>query len=90
MRPLQIRGLRHPRTRDLPVGTRRFREDLQREKQLSADDAERVIQGQTQSDDLAGYVETQSFRSLLSPDASAFRLPKLSAGQLVGEFYIFL
>jgi type IV pilus assembly protein PilM len=47
-------------TRDLPVGTRRFREDLQREKQLSADDAERVIQGQTQSDDLAGYIETQS------------------------------
>src|SRR6266516_4535775 len=32
-------------TRDLSVGTRRFREDLQREKGLSAEDAERAIQG---------------------------------------------
>src|SRR5205814_19579 len=31
-------------TRDLSVGTRRFREDLQREKGLSAEDSERVIQ----------------------------------------------
>src|SRR5438132_613172 len=30
-------------TRDLSVGTRRFREDLQREKGLSAEDSERVI-----------------------------------------------
>jgi type IV pilus assembly protein PilM len=43
-------------TRDLSVGTRRFREDLQREKGLSADDAERVIQGMEQSADLAAYV----------------------------------
>src|SRR5256884_4210242 len=40
-------------TRDLSVGTRRFREDLQREKGLSAEDSERVIQGQAQSGDLA-------------------------------------
>jgi len=46
-------------TRDLPVGTRRFREDLQREKQLSAEESERVIQGQAQSADLAGYVDAR-------------------------------
>jgi type IV pilus assembly protein PilM len=46
-------------TRDLPVGTRRFREDLQREKQLSAEESERVIQGQSQSPDLAGYVDAR-------------------------------
>jgi type IV pilus assembly protein PilM len=46
-------------TRDLAVGTRRFREDLQREKGLSAEDSEKVIQGVTQSADLAGYVETR-------------------------------
>jgi len=45
-------------TRDLSVGTRRFREDLQREKGLSAEDSEQVIQGQQQSGDLQGYVET--------------------------------
>jgi type IV pilus assembly protein PilM len=31
-------------TRDLPVGTRRFREDLQRERGLSADEAEKLLQ----------------------------------------------
>jgi len=46
-------------TRDLSVGTRRFREDLQREKGLSAEEAERAIQGQTHSADLAPYVEAR-------------------------------
>ena len=32
-------------TRDLPVGTRRFREDLQRERGLSADEADKLLQG---------------------------------------------
>lgn len=32
-------------TRDLPVGTRRFREDLQRERGLSADEAQKILQG---------------------------------------------
>src|SRR6267142_1901970 len=41
------------------VGTRRFREDLQREKGLSAEDSERVIQGQAQSGDLAQYVDAR-------------------------------
>src|SRR6267143_1316192 len=46
-------------TRDLSVGTRRFREDLQREKGLSAEDSERVIQGASQHADLAGYVDAR-------------------------------
>lgn len=46
-------------TRDLSVGTRRFREDLQREKGLSADDSEKVVTGSAQSVDLAGYVEAR-------------------------------
>src|SRR5436853_6858095 len=46
-------------TRDLSVGTRRFREDLQREKGLSAEESEKVIQGQSQHADLAGYVESR-------------------------------
>ena len=43
-------------TRDLSVGTRRFREDLQREKGVAADEAEKIIQGVSQHADLAGYV----------------------------------
>ena len=34
-------------TRDLPVGTRRFREDLQRERGLSADEADRCFRATT-------------------------------------------
>lgn len=44
-------------TRDLSVGTRRFREDLQRKKGLSAEESEKVVQGVTQSEDLASCVE---------------------------------
>src|SRR3989475_11415626 len=50
-------------TRDLSVGTRRFREDLQREKGLSAEDSEQVIQGQAQHPDLASYVDARGERS---------------------------
>jgi type IV pilus assembly protein PilM len=46
-------------TRDLSVGTRRFREDLQREKGLSAEDSEQVVQGRAASADLAGYVDAR-------------------------------
>jgi len=46
-------------TRDLAVGTRRFREDLQRDKGLSAQDSEQVVQGVIQNPDLAGYVATR-------------------------------
>src|SRR5947208_7714665 len=41
------------------VGTPRFREDLQREKGLSAEEAERAIQGLTHSGDLAPDVEAR-------------------------------
>jgi type IV pilus assembly protein PilM len=32
-------------TRDIPIGTRRFREDLQRERGMTAEDADRILQG---------------------------------------------
>ena len=32
-------------TRDIPIGTRRFKEDLQRERGLSADEADGLLQG---------------------------------------------
>lgn len=39
-------------TRDIPVGTRRFREDLQRERGLSGDEAAALIQGYDRSEHL--------------------------------------
>ncbi|HEX9691214.1 MAG TPA: type IV pilus assembly protein PilM [Gemmatimonadales bacterium] len=45
--------------RDLSVGTRLFREDLQRERGLSADDAEDLLQGYELTPDLAPYVQNR-------------------------------
>jgi len=46
-------------TRDLPVGTRRFREDLQRERGISAAEADRILQGLDSSDALAPFLATR-------------------------------
>ena len=44
-------------TRDLTVGTRRFREDLQRERGLSSDEADALIQGYDRSPHLDAVIE---------------------------------
>lgn len=44
-------------TRDITVGTRRFREDLQRDRGLSPDDAAGLLQGYDRSPDLDAVIE---------------------------------
>ncbi len=46
-------------TRDLAIGTRKFREDLQRERGLSAEDAEKLLQAFERSPQLDPYVESR-------------------------------
>jgi type IV pilus assembly protein PilM len=46
-------------TRDLTVGTRRFREDLQRERGLSADEAQALVQGFDRSPHLDAVNQTR-------------------------------
>jgi type IV pilus assembly protein PilM len=46
-------------TRDLPTGTRRMKEDLQRERGVSAEDADALLQGVNRSDDLDAVVESR-------------------------------
>ena len=46
-------------TRDIPVGTRRFKEDLQRERGLSAEDADRLLRGGESSEALDPFLETR-------------------------------
>ena len=46
-------------TRDLAIGTRKFREDLQRERGLSAEDAERMLQSFERHETLDPYVESR-------------------------------
>ena len=44
-------------TRDITVGTRRFREDLQRERGLSADEAQQLLQGYDRSEHLDAVLD---------------------------------
>jgi len=46
-------------TRDLPVGTRRFREDMQRERGLTAEEADKLLQGFERSEVLEPFLETR-------------------------------
>ena len=46
-------------TRDIAVGTRRFREDLQRERGLSAEEADALLQGYEKSPHLQSITETR-------------------------------
>ena len=46
-------------TRDITVGTRRFREDLQRERGLSADEAQQLLQGYDRSPHLDAVLESR-------------------------------
>ncbi|MEO8450667.1 MAG: type IV pilus assembly protein PilM [Gemmatimonadota bacterium] len=46
-------------TRDLPVGTRRFREDLQRERGMSAEEADKLLQGFETSDVLTPFLQSR-------------------------------
>ena len=45
--------------RDLSVGTRMFREDLQRERGMSSEDADRLLQGYELTSDLEPYVQNR-------------------------------
>src|SRR5919106_6014510 len=45
-------------TRDITVGTRRFREDLQRERGISADEAQQLLQGYDRSAHLDAVLES--------------------------------
>ena len=60
-------------TRDLTVGTRKIREDLQRERGLSADAADALLRGFERSPDLAPYVQTRGEEIAVGVErASAF------------------
>ena len=46
-------------TRDLPLGTRRFREDMQRERGISADEADQLLQGVDRNELLDPFLESR-------------------------------
>jgi type IV pilus assembly protein PilM len=70
-------------TRDLTVGTRRFREDLQRERGLSADEAQALVQGFDRSPHLESVLEGRGEEIAVGIErAAAFLAQNSRGGQL--------
>jgi type IV pilus assembly protein PilM len=70
-------------TRDLSVGTRRFREDLQRERGLPADQAQTLIQGYDRSPHLEAVTETRGEEIAVGVErAAAFLAQGPRGGQM--------
>jgi type IV pilus assembly protein PilM len=70
-------------TRDLTVGTRRFREDLQRERGLSSEAAQQLIQGFDRSPHLESVLESRGEEIAVGIErASAFLAQNSRGGQM--------
>ncbi len=70
-------------TRDITVGTRRFREDLQRERGLSVDEADQLLQGYDRSPHLDAVIESRGEEIAVGVErAAAFLASSARTGQL--------
>ena len=67
-------------TRDLAIGTRRFREDLQRERGMTAEDAEKLLQSFERSPALDPYVESRGEEMAVGIERAAAFLQTSSRG----------
>jgi type IV pilus assembly protein PilM len=75
-------------TRDIPFGSRKLRESLQRERGLTAEQAEDVVQGRERFLDLASFVETSADEVAVGIErASAFLMTRQS-GEGMGQVYL--
>ena len=68
-------------TRDIPIGTRRFKEDLQRERGLSADEADAVLRGAETP--TRRWIRCSSRAARSSPSASS--APRRSSSRPAGR-----
>jgi type IV pilus assembly protein PilM len=70
-------------SRDITVGTRRVREDLQRERGLSSDDAQALVQGYDRSPHLESILKTRGDEIAVGLErAAAFLAQNSRAGQM--------
>jgi type IV pilus assembly protein PilM len=75
-------------TRDIPFGSRRLRESLQRERGLTAEQAEDVVQGREGLADLEGFVDSSADEVAVGIErASAFLMTRQS-GEGLGQIYL--
>ena len=75
-------------TRDLTVGTRRFREDLQRERGVSSDEADKLIQGYDRSPHLDAIIESRGEEIAVGVErAAAFLASSSRSGAQLRAIY---
>lgn len=75
-------------TRDIPFGTRRIREDLQRERGLTAEQAEDVVQARETVDHLARFVDSSADEIAVGIErASAFLMTR-DDGEMLGKIFL--
>ncbi len=75
-------------TRDIPFGSRRIREDLQRERGLTAEEAEEVVQGRNPMDDLQIFVERGVEEVAVGVERAAAFLMTRDAGESLGRIFL--
>ena len=75
-------------TRDITVGTRRFREDLQRERGVSAEDAEAMLRGYDRSAHLDSVLDSRGEEIAIGVErAAAFLASSSRSGELLKAVY---
>ncbi len=74
-------------TRDILIGTRRFREDLQRERGLSAEEADRLFQGNEPSDVLEPFLESRGEELAVGIERAAAFLQSGSRSGGIGRLF---
>jgi type IV pilus assembly protein PilM len=75
-------------TRDIPFGSRRIREDLQRERGLTAEQAEDVVQARETVEDLERFVDASADEIAVGIErASAFLMTR-EDGETLGKIYL--
>jgi len=75
-------------TRDIPFGSRRIREDLQRERGLTAEQAEDVVQARETVDDLERFVDASADEIAVGIErASAFLMTR-EDGESLGKIFL--
>jgi type IV pilus assembly protein PilM len=76
-------------TRDLAIGTRRFREDLQRERGMGAEEADKLLQAAERNPAIDPYVESRGEEMAVGIErAAAFLQTGSRTGVAMGKIYM--
>ena len=75
-------------TRDIPFGSRKIREDLQRERGLTAEQAEDVVQGRESTDDIDSFVGASADEVAVGIERVSAFLMTREDGNALGKIFL--